>query len=86
MEKGEKPRALQVLSVRRSSEPQQPETHKTTMQTEKRVLMENTAFILYEKFCSDSGEQRREQFKKAFERYLTDALQNDTPIPLQDGA
>lgn len=49
-------------------------THKTTMQTEKRVLMENTAFILYEKFCSDSGEQRREQFKKAFERYLTDAL------------
>ena len=55
-------------------------THKTTMQTEKRVLMENTAF------CSDSGEQRREQFKKAFERYLTDALQNDTPIPLQDGA
>ena len=44
------------------------------------------AFILYEKFCSDSGEQRREQFKKAFERYLTDALQNDTPIPLQDGA
>ena len=61
-------------------------THKTTMQTEKRVLMENTAFILYEKFCPDSGEQRREQFKKAFERYLTDALQNDTPIPLQDGA
>ncbi len=61
-------------------------THKTTMQTEKRVLMENTAFILYEKFCSDSGEQRRKQFKKAFERYLTDALQNDTPIPLQDGA
>lgn len=64
--------------------------HKTTMQTEKRVLMENTAFILYEKFCSESGEQRREQrreqFKKAFERYLTDALQNDTPIPLQDGA
>ena len=56
------------------------------MQTEKRVLMENTVFILYEKFCSDSGEQRREQFKKAFERYLTDALQNDTPIPLQDGA
>ena len=61
-------------------------THNTTKQTEKRVLMENTAFILYEKFCSDSGEQRREQFKKAFERYLTDALQNDTPIPLQDGA
>ena len=61
-------------------------THKTTMQTEKRVLMENTAFILYEKFCSDSEEQRREQFKKAFERYLTDALQNDTPIPLQGGA
>lgn len=61
-------------------------THKTTMQTEKRVLMENTAFILYEKFCSDSEEQRREQFKKAFERCLTDALQNDTPIPLQDGA
>lgn len=56
------------------------------MQTEKRVLMENTAFILYEKFCSDSEEQRRKQFKKAFERYLTDALQNDTPIPLQDGA
>lgn len=57
-------------------------THKTTMQTEKRVLMENTAFILYEKFCSDSGEQRREQFKKAFERYLTDALQNDIrPYP-----
>ena len=43
--------------------------------------MENTAFILYEKFCSDSGEQRREQFKKAFERYLTDALQNDIPYP-----
>ena len=56
------------------------------MQTEKRVLMENTAFILYEKFCSDSGEQRREQFKKAFERYLTDALQNDPPMPLQNGA
>lgn len=56
-------------------------THKTTMQTEKRVLMENTAFILYEKFCSDSGEQRREQFKKAFERYLTDALQTIRPYP-----
>ena len=61
-------------------------THKTTMQTEKRVLMENTAFNQHEKLCPDSGEQRREQFKKAFERYLTDALQNDTPIPLQDGA
>ena len=60
--------------------------HKTTMQTEKRVLMENTAFILYEKFCSGSEEQRREQFKKAFERYLTDALQNDTSMPLRDGA
>ena len=56
------------------------------MQTEKRVLMENTAFILYEKFCSDSGEQRREQFKKAFERYLLDALQSDAHMPLQDGA
>ena len=54
-------------------------THKATIQTEKRVLMEKTAFILYEKFCSDSEEQRREQFKKAFERYLMDALQNDTP-------
>lgn len=51
------------------------------MQTEKRVLMKNTAFILYEKFCSDSGEQRREQFKKAFERYLTDALQTIRPYP-----
>ena len=61
-------------------------THKTTMQTEKRVLMENTAFILYEKFRSDSGEQRREQFKKAFERYLLDALQSDAHMPLQDGA
>ena len=48
--------------------------------------MENTAFILYEKFCSGSEEQRREQFKKAFERYLTDALQNDTSMPLRDGA
>ena len=72
--------------LNRSSRKQTEMTHKTTMQTEKRVLMENTAFILYEKFCSDSGEQRREQFKKAFERYLTDALQNDTPIHLQDGA
>ena len=60
--------------------------HKTTMQTEKRVLMENTAFILYEKFCSGSEAQRREQFKKAFERYLLDALQNDPPMPLQNGA
>ena len=48
--------------------------------------MEKNAFILYEKFCSDSEEQRREQFKKAFERYLTDALQNDTPMTLRDGA
>ena len=72
--------------LNRSSRNSTEMTHNTTMQTEKRVLMENTAFILYEKFCSDSGEQRREQFKKAFERYLTDALQNDTPIPLQDGA
>ena len=46
--------------------------------------MEKTPFILYEKFCSESGEQRREQFKKAFERYLTDALQSDPPM--QDGA
>ena len=61
-------------------------THKATIQTEKRVLMEKTAFILYEKFCFDSEEQRREQFKKAFERYLTDALQNDTPMTLRDGA
>mgnify|MGYP004565868127 FL=1 len=61
-------------------------THKATIQTEKRVLMEKNAFILYEKFCSDSEEQRREQFKKAFERYLTDALQNDTPMTLRDRA
>ena len=61
-------------------------THKAAIQTEKRVLMEKTAFILYEKFCSDSEEQRGEQFKKAFERYLMDALQNDTPMTLRDGA
>ena len=61
-------------------------THKATIQTEKRVLMEKTAFIQYEKFCSDSEEQRREQFKKAFERYLVDALQNDTTMTLRDGA
>ena len=48
--------------------------------------MKNTAFILYEKFCSDREEQRGEQFKKAFERYLTDALQNDTPMTLRDRA
>ena len=49
--------------------------------------MENTAFILYEKFCptAKGNSAQGTVFKKAFERYLTDALQNDTPIPLQDG-
>ena len=61
-------------------------THITNKRAEKGEPMGKTSFILYEKFCSDSEEQRGERFKKALERYLMDALQNDTPMTLQDGA
>ena len=36
--------------------------------------MEKTSFILYEKFQSETNQQRKERFRKAFERYIVDKL------------
>ena len=41
--------------------------------------MKKTPFILYEKFRSDNNEQRKEHFKKEFERYIVDGLPGTVP-------
>ena len=54
-------------------------THNTTKQTEKGEPMEKTSFILYEKFQSETNQQRKECFRKAFERYIVDRLSAADP-------
>lgn len=54
-------------------------THNTTKQTEKEETMEKTSFILYEKFQSETNQQRKESFQKAFERYIVDKLSAADP-------
>ena len=49
-------------------------THITTKQTEKGELMEKTSFILYEKFRSETNQQRKERFEREFKRYIVDML------------
>ena len=49
-------------------------THNTTKQTEKGEPMEKTSFILYEKFHSETNQQRKERFEREFERYIIDRL------------
>ena len=41
--------------------------------------MEKTSFILYEKFQSETNQQRKECFQKAFERYIVDKLSSADP-------
>lgn len=36
--------------------------------------MEKTSFILYEKFRSETNQQRKERFEQALERYIVDML------------
>lgn len=54
-------------------------THNTTKWTEKEETMEKTSFILYEKFRSETNQQRKEGFQKAFERYIVDKLSAADP-------
>lgn len=54
-------------------------THNTTKQTEKGEPMEKTSFILYEKFQSETDQQRKECFRKTFERYIVDRLSAADP-------
>ena len=54
-------------------------THNTTKQTEKGEPMEKTSFILYEKFHSETNQQRQERFQKEFERYIVDKLSAADP-------
>ena len=54
-------------------------THNTTKQTEKGEPMEKTSFILYEKFQSETDQQRKERFQKAIERYIVDRLSAADP-------
>lgn len=54
-------------------------THNTTKQTEKGEPMEKTSFILYEKFQSETNQQCKECFQKAFERYIVDRLSAADP-------
>ena len=54
-------------------------THNTTKQTEKGEPMEKTSFILYEKFQSETNQQRKECFQKSFERYIVDKLSAADP-------
>ena len=54
-------------------------THNTTKQTEKGELMEKTSFILYEKFQSETNQQRKERFEQEFERYIVDRLSAADP-------
>ncbi len=49
-------------------------THSTTKQTEKGEPMAKTSFILYEKFRSETNQQRKERFEQEFERYIVDML------------
>ena len=49
-------------------------THITTKWTEKEETMEKTSFILYEKFRSETNQQRKERFEQEFERYIVDRL------------
>ena len=49
-------------------------THLTTKWTEKGEPMEKTSFILYEKFRSETNQQRKERFEREFERYIVDML------------
>ena len=49
-------------------------THLTTKWTEKGEPMEKTSFILYEKFRSETNQQRKERFEQKFERYIVDML------------
>ena len=49
-------------------------THNTTKQTEKGEPMEKTSFILYEKFQSETNQQRKERFEHELERYIVDML------------
>ena len=49
-------------------------THITTKWTEKEETMEKTSFILYEKFRSETNQQRKERFEREFERYIIDRL------------
>lgn len=41
--------------------------------------MEKTSFILHEKFHSETDQQRKECFQKAFERYIADNLSAADP-------
>lgn len=54
-------------------------THITTKWSEKGEPMEKTSFILYEKFHSETDQQRKEGFQKAFERYIVDKLSAADP-------
>lgn len=54
-------------------------THNTTKQTEKGEPMEKTSFILYEKFQSETNQQRKERFEQEFERYIVDRLSAADP-------
>ena len=54
-------------------------THNTTKQTEKGEPMEKTSFILYEKFQSETDQQRKERFEQEFERYIVDRLSAADP-------
>ena len=54
-------------------------TRNTTKQTEKGEPMKKTSFILYEKFQSETNQQRKERFRKAFERYIVDKLSAADP-------
>lgn len=49
-------------------------THITTKWTEKEEPMERTSFILHEKFCSETNQQRKEHFEQELERYIVDML------------
>ena len=54
-------------------------THITTKWTEKGELMGKTSFILYEKFRSETNQQRKERFEREFERYIVDMLSTADP-------
>lgn len=54
-------------------------THNTTKWTEKEETMEKTSFILYEKFQPKTNQQRKECFRKTFERYIVDKLSAADP-------
>ncbi len=41
--------------------------------------MAKTSFILHEKFRSETDQQRKERFQKAFERYIVDKMSTADP-------